>query len=93
MAIARKPGSKPAAAQEEPPAAREETVTRFIQGANGELQYLDTVTRPASRKPAMVRFDAALLARVDKAARRRGISRSAWIQYVLSERLDADDAS
>jgi predicted HicB family RNase H-like nuclease len=40
----------------------------------------------------MVRFDAKLLARVDAAAERRGISRSAWIQYTLSRALDDEEA-
>jgi predicted HicB family RNase H-like nuclease len=37
-----------------------------------------------------VRFDAELLARIDSAAKRRGISRSAWIHYTLSRALDED---
>lgn len=44
---------------------------------------------PKGRIATMVRFDAALLAKVDAAARSRGISRSAWIQYTLSEALEA----
>jgi len=39
----------------------------------------------------MVRFDAALLAKVDRAAKKRGVSRSAWIQYTLSEALEGQD--
>ncbi len=39
----------------------------------------------------MIRFDRALLARVDRAAKRRGISRSAWIQYVVSQVLDEEE--
>ena len=37
-----------------------------------------------------LRFDAALLARIDAAAKRRGVSRSAWILYNLSRALEAD---
>jgi hypothetical protein len=36
----------------------------------------------------MIRFAPELLARVDQAARRRGISRSAWIAFTLSKALD-----
>lgn len=36
----------------------------------------------------MVRFDPQLLMAVDAAAKRRGISRSAWIQYTLSQALE-----
>jgi predicted HicB family RNase H-like nuclease len=38
--------------------------------------------------PILVRFDPALLQRVDEAAKHRGISRSAWIQFTLSRALD-----
>ena len=41
----------------------------------------------------MVRFDPALLARVDRAAKRRGVSRSAWIQFTLSKALDDEGAA
>ena len=40
----------------------------------------------------MLRFDADLLRRVDTAAKRRGISRSAWIAFKVSEALDTDEA-
>jgi predicted HicB family RNase H-like nuclease len=36
----------------------------------------------------MVRFDPALLQRVNEAAKHRGVSRSAWIQFTLSRALD-----
>ena len=46
----------------------------------------------ATRKtPIMVRFDPALLKRVDVSARQRGISRSSWIQYVISKALDGGE--
>jgi hypothetical protein len=32
-----------------------------------------------------------LLARVDRAAKRRGISRSAWVAFTLSKALDTED--
>jgi hypothetical protein len=38
--------------------------------------------------PIMVRFDPALLQRVNEAAKHRGVSRSAWIQFTLSRALD-----
>ena len=42
------------------------------------------------KRPIMLRFDAGLLRRVDTAAKRRGISRSAWIAFKVSEALDAE---
>lgn len=77
MAIAKKPGGKPPA---------EVDAERFIAGA-----ALQEDAAPKGRIATMVRFDAALLAKVDAAAKRRGISRSAWIQYTLSEALDGGD--
>lgn len=57
----------------------------FIAGA-GEPE--DSQRRTPTKIPAMIRFDPDLLRRVDAEARRRGISRSAWIQYTLSSVLD-----
>jgi hypothetical protein len=80
LAIAHMPKRKPIPNREEAAAAK------FIEGA--------AATAPASgakRTPAMIRFDATLLARVDKAARRRGVSRSAWIAFTLSKALDDEE--
>jgi hypothetical protein len=41
------------------------------------------------RRSAVIRFDAALLRRVDAAAKARGISKAAWLQFVVSHALDA----
>jgi predicted HicB family RNase H-like nuclease len=78
MAIAKKPRSnqKAVVSQNDENAAQ-----AFISGAGKG-------TEEEAKKPVMVRFDPALLTRVDAAAKRRGISRSAWIQYTLSRALD-----
>ena len=76
MAIAKKPNRLQ-------PATTEAQASRFIESAG----------KPAERAPraaTTVRFDAELLARIDSAAKRRGISRSAWIHYTLSRALDED---
>ncbi len=90
MAIARKPGSKP------PPPPSEAAAERFISGAGSPAAPAAETApeRPEDgrRVPTMIRFDAALLARVDAAARRRGVSRAAWVQFVLSQALDAEQA-
>src|SRR3546814_16499847 len=41
------------------------------------------------KSPVMLRFDRALLAKVGAAAKRRGINRSAWIQFTVSRALAA----
>jgi hypothetical protein len=89
MPIARKPGSNS-------PRQSEVAADRFISGAGALPPLADQPGQDPStgdrRQPAMIRFDRALLARVDRAAKRRGISRSAWVQYTLSKALDDDEA-
>jgi hypothetical protein len=80
MAIAKKPGSKQTMSA--PPSdVQAET---FILAAN-KATPAEEDTRKA---PVMIRFDPDLLKRVDTAAKRRGISRSAWVQFTLSRALD-----
>ena len=38
-----------------------------------------------------LRFDTQVLARIDAAAKRLGISRTAWLHLAASERLDGKD--
>lgn len=76
MAIARKPNSKPLA---------NDDAERFIAAA-GPAAAPSEATK--GRIPTMVRFDATLLGKVDAAAKNRGVSRSAWIQFTLSEALE-----
>ena len=65
----------------------ERAAEQFIAGGAGGP--VTTAAAPQTRKtPIMVRFDPALLKRVDVSARHRGISRSSWIQYVISKALD-----
>lgn len=91
MAIARRPNSKHPAA---PAANPDRMAEAFIQGAGGGS--IAPVVSPAGdggrKTPIMLRFDAGLLRRVDTAAKRRGISRSAWIAFKVSEALDAEGA-
>jgi ribbon-helix-helix CopG family protein len=84
MAIAPMPGRKPHG-------NAEAAATKFIEGASASARIVppgEARTTRDKRKPAMIRFDSELLARVDQAARRRGISRSAWIAFTLSKALD-----
>ena len=79
MAIAKKPISKPLS---------DTDAARFIAGAGEVLHQLSAPEAKKGRVATMVRFDAALLEKVDAAAKRRGVSRSAWIQYTLSQALE-----
>jgi hypothetical protein len=81
MTIARKPSSKQTMAPEG-------AANRFISGAGQGVSDAPADDLRGTRKPVMIRFDRELLARVDKAAKRRGINRSAWISYVISTALE-----
>ena len=88
MAIARKPNSSRSAALRGDP---EKAASVFIQGAGKLPEPESRVIIGVGRKtPIMLRFDGELLRRVDLAAKRRGISRSAWIAFKVSEALDAE---
>ncbi len=88
MAIARRPNVN----RQAPVGDRELAAEAFIHGA-GKPDVPAAIAVEAARKtPIMLRFDAALLRRVDTAAKRRGISRSAWIAFKVSEALDAEGA-
>jgi len=61
----------------------------FIAGASETSLKVHTAKiQKAERQPILIRFDPVLLRKVEEAAQRRGISRSAWIQYVLSVALE-----
>src|SRR3546814_2191100 len=92
MAIARKPNSKPKSPMDEAAA------DAFIAGAaKPKAEPIATEADEAGqgaeprKSPVMLRFDRALLAKVDAAAKRRGISRSAWIQFTVSRALDRSE--
>jgi hypothetical protein len=85
MAIAKKPKSNHTdiAAQ-----AKEEAADYFIAGAEPE----DKAVRKEKKIPILVRFDRDMLKRVDGAAKRRGVSRSAWIHFMVSRSLEQEEA-
>jgi hypothetical protein len=73
---------------------RRGAAAKFIEGASSGVQIVppaDEIAAGSKRNPAMIRFDTALLARVDKAAKRRGVSRSAWVAFTLSKALDDEE--
>jgi len=83
MAIARKPNRSTTNTQTTDP---EKAAEAFIAGAGGAPEQA-----VGHKTPVMIRFDRELLDRVDAAAKRRGISRSAWVQYTISRALDIGD--
>jgi len=84
MPIARKPQRSTAS-----PVADERAADAFIGAAGREA--LVNEAGETRKTPVMIRFDRELLKRVDAAAKRRGISRSAWIQFTVSRALDSGE--
>ena len=58
----------------------------FIAGATKGAPNQDEGT---GKSVVNLRFDARLLARIDAAARRQGISRTAWLHVAASKALEA----
>lgn len=81
MAITKKPKSNQSASSA---TNSERAAEAFISGAGKQAE----IEESTKKVPFMVRFDAEILKRVDEAAKRRGISRSAWVQYTVSRALD-----
>lgn len=65
--------------------AREKAAEAFISAAG---KPATSQNKKENKQPIMIRFDTEVLRQVDTAARRRGISRSAWIQFTVSRALD-----
>lgn len=81
MAIAKRPKNYQNATTS---SQKEKAAEAFISGAGETTKP----TEETGKKPILIRFDPDVLKRVDSAAKRRGISRSAWIQFTVSRALD-----
>lgn len=68
--------------------AQESAAVAFIARAEPEPE--ETISVRERKIPILVRFDPTMLQQVDKAARRRGISRSAWIHFMVSRALEEE---
>lgn len=84
MTITKRPTSNTRAIKTEPEDAKAEA---FISGASSTAATAQT----SGKMPVVLRFDPLLLQRIDAAAKRRSISRTAWIQFTLSRALDIGD--
>lgn len=83
MAIVKKPNRKQS---EIKMTARDDAADKFIAGANSSQEH--ALQEDDKKIQTTLRFDRALLQRIDAAAKHRGISRSAWIQFTVSRALD-----
>ncbi len=72
------------------PADPEQRAAAFISGAGAPRPPIAPVAEQESGKTTVnMRFDAALLKRIDHAARSQGISRTAWLHVAASKALEA----
>ena len=83
MAIAKKPKRDHSATKN---SVRDDAAEKFIAGAKSSDE--EAPQEDDKKIQTTLRFDRALLQRIDAAARHRGISRSSWIQFTLSRALD-----
>jgi hypothetical protein len=65
--------------------ATEREAEAFISGA---VLHVSGKGRDANKKPTMIRIDPDLLERIDRGAKRLGISRSAFIVSSAAEKLE-----
>jgi hypothetical protein len=71
------------------PASSEEKAAAFISGAGVQPSApAPIVEQEAGKITVNMRFDAALLKRIDRAAKGQGISRTAWLHVAASRALD-----
>ena len=85
MPIAKKPTAGSKASQP----VDEKHIEQFIGGA-GKATVVEAPP-DTKKKPTPNRFDPEMYDRIDKAAKRRGQSRAAWVRYVVSQALEAED--
>jgi hypothetical protein len=72
------------------PVDPEQKAAAFISGAGVGRSAPGPAAEPASGKTTVnMRFDAALLQRIDRAAKSQGISRTAWLHVAASKALEA----
>ena len=71
------------------PANTDQKVEAFISGAGLPSQPIATAAATEGSKTVVnMRFDSALLQRIDAAAKRQGISRTAWLHVAASKALE-----
>jgi hypothetical protein len=69
-------------------AGNEREAEAFISGAGRPDRAIE---RDANKKPTMIRIDPELLERIDRGAKRLGLSRSAFIVSSAAEKLERMD--
>jgi len=84
MTIKMAPGARPGA----PKPGKDERVEAFIAGGGAARAQNAAPEADAGKKVVNSRWDAELLRQIDKAAKRQGISRTAWLHVAAAEKLE-----
>jgi hypothetical protein len=66
----------------------EKQIEAFISGASAPS--VPPAPIDTKKKPTPVRFDPEMYPRIDAAAKRRGLSRAAWVRLVVSQALELE---
>lgn len=97
MALAKRPGANNQGQPERDKPEKEEKALEFISkvgqsaakpAQNKEQEQEENITR----RGIMVYIDTDMLKKVDKARKKRGLTRSAWFNYCASKMLENDDS-
>lgn len=89
MAIAKAPkrSTAPGVIDEQ---EKERRAEAFISGGGSNPAPQPTPTKHR-KTPVTMKWDPSLLERIDQAAERKGINRTAWVHFKLSEALDQEE--
>ena len=69
-------------------ASSEQKAAAFISGAGLATATAPVADQEAGKTTVNMRFDSALLKRIDQAAKSQGISRTAWLHVAASKALE-----
>jgi hypothetical protein len=68
--------------------ANDKRAEKFIMSASESATSSDEIGRFAQTP---IRFPKGLLARIDRAAKKRGLNRSSWLRYAATRELDKEE--
>ena len=70
---------------------KERRAEAYISGGGSNPVAEVTPAKNRKRTPVTMKWDPSLLERIDQAAERKGINRTAWVHFKLSEALDQEE--
>lgn len=83
--------SNPAKARRKSAPAVDQAAASFIGGAPDDARPTDDQDAPTGKQVVVMKMPAALVKRIDAQAKRKGISRTAWITDRATTALEAEE--